>query len=68
MYAKQALDKRLLAAIGVTHVVAMILTWRDLRNRPDEQVRGNKSVWRVASAVNIVGSATYWVFGRRRAH
>ena len=59
-------DKRLLAKIGVSHVLAMIWTWRDLRNRPDEQVRGDKRIWRVASAVNIVGSAAYWIFGRRR--
>jgi hypothetical protein len=46
----------------------MTLTWRDLRARPAGQVRGNKKIWQVASALNTSGSAAYWLFGRRRAH
>jgi hypothetical protein len=60
-------NKLVLAVIGVVHLTVMTLTWRDLRSRPAGQVRGNKKVWRVASALNTTGSAAYWLFGRRRA-
>ena len=60
-------NKLVLAIIGVVHLTVMALTWRDLRSRPPGQVRGNKKVWRVASALNTTGSAAYWLFGRRRA-
>jgi hypothetical protein len=53
--------------IGVVHLTVMTLTWRDLRSRPAGQVRGNKKIWRAASALNTTGSAAYWLFGRRRA-
>jgi hypothetical protein len=59
-------NKLVLAVIGVVHLTVMTLTWRDLRSRPAGQVRGNKKVWRVASALNTTGSAAYWLFGRRR--
>jgi hypothetical protein len=58
-------NKAVLAIIGVVHVTAAALTWRNLRDRSDEQVRGNKIIWRVASGMNTLGSVAYWVFGRR---
>jgi hypothetical protein len=64
---KRKPDKVALAVIAVVHVTVMTLTWRDLRSRPAADVRGNKKAWRVASAVNTLGSVAYWIFGRRRA-
>jgi hypothetical protein len=64
---KRKPNKLVLAIIGVVHLTVMTLTWRDLRSRPPGQVRGNKKIWRVASALNTTGSAAYWLFGRRRA-
>jgi hypothetical protein len=66
--AKGKPNKVVLAAIAIVHVTIMTLTWRDLRSRPEAQVRGPKMLWRVASALNTTGSAAYWLFGRRRAH
>jgi len=66
--AKGKPNKVVLAIVAVVHVTVMTLTWRDLRSRPAVQVRGNKRLWRAASALNTTGSAAYWVFGRRRAH
>jgi hypothetical protein len=63
--AKKQPNKLCLAAVAVVHVAAVALTWRDLRDRPATQVRGNKTLWRVASAMNTLGSAGYWLFGRR---
>jgi hypothetical protein len=64
---KRKPNKLVFAIIGVVHLTVMTLTWRDLRSRPPGQVRGNKKIWRVASALNTTGSAAYWLFGRRRA-
>jgi len=59
-------NKLVLALIGVVHLTAVTLTWRDLRSRPAAQVRGPKRIWQVASALNTSGSVAYWLFGRRR--
>jgi hypothetical protein len=63
---KRKPNKLVLAIVAVVHLTVMALTWRDLRDRPATQVRGNKKIWRVASALNTSGSAAYWLFGRRR--
>jgi hypothetical protein len=65
--AKKKPDPRVLAVVAVVHLIITRLTWRDLRARADEQVRGPKAVWRVASALNTSGSLAYWLVGRRRA-
>jgi hypothetical protein len=52
-----------LALIG--HVLAAVLTWRDIRQQPAQQVRGSKTFWRISSAVNTLGSVGYWLIGRR---
>jgi hypothetical protein len=54
-----------LAPFLVAHVVITAFTWRDLRRRTDDQVRGSKRIWRMASAVNTLGSLAYWLFGRQ---
>jgi hypothetical protein len=56
-----------IAAILAGHVAVTALTWRDLRHRTDNQVRGSKKWWRVASAANSANSLIYFLIGRRRA-
>jgi hypothetical protein len=58
-------DKRVIAGIAVVHLTAVALTWRDLQHRPAKKVRGSPNLWRAASALNTMGSAGYWLFGRR---
>lgn len=58
-------NKLVLTVVTVVHITAVMLTWRDLRARSDRQVRGDKRVWQLASALNTGGSAAYWLFGRR---
>jgi hypothetical protein len=60
-------NKVVLGALAAAHVVVTALTWRDLRNRPGDQVRGNKKFWLIFSALHMGNSALYWLFGRRRA-
>lgn len=47
------------------HIVVAAWTWRDIRHQPAQQVRGSKGLWRVLSAVNTLGSVSYWLIGRR---
>lgn len=60
-------SKAALAAILAAHVAITTLTWRDIRHRPDGQVRGSKRGWRIASALNTAGSLGYLVLGRRKS-
>ena len=60
-------NPKLIAAILVGHAAVAALTWRDLRNRPDDQVRGKKKWWRIASAANSSNSLLYLLFGRKKA-
>jgi hypothetical protein len=53
-----------LALIG--HVIVTALVWRDLRRRPDSQIRGSKKLWRGLSALNTGNSLLYLLVGRRR--
>jgi hypothetical protein len=58
-------NKRLLAGGLAVHLVAVTLTWRDIARRSADRIRGSKALWRLASAANTLGSAAYWLFGRR---
>jgi hypothetical protein len=52
-------------AIGVlVWGIVTPFTWRDLRRRTPDQVRGSKWLWRVASS-NLSGSIAYFLFGRK---
>jgi hypothetical protein len=59
-------QKRVLAITLVVHLLLVTLTWRDLRDRPDAGIRGQKRFWRIAATLNTTGSVAYWLFGRRR--
>ena len=50
----------------IVHVTFWVLTWRDLSRRTDAEVRGSRVLWRIASALNSLGSLGYWTLGRRR--
>jgi hypothetical protein len=58
---------RLIAALAVAHLVVTTLVWRDLRRRTDDQVRGSKRIWRIASAANMSNSIAYVLIGRTRS-
>jgi hypothetical protein len=59
-------SKRLLAVIGVAHATVAALTWRDIRGRSQDEVRGGKRIWRIATSLNSGASVAYWLAGRRR--
>ena len=58
--------RRLLLAIIVPiEVVLAGLAWRDLATRTNDEVRGNKNLWRAFVTINPGNSVIYWLFGRR---
>jgi hypothetical protein len=52
----------------VAHAAITTVTWRDIQRRPVDQLRGSKRLWRVASAMNTIGSVAYVAVGRKRSH
>ena len=51
---------------GVVQVLLLLAALSDIYRRPEGQIRGNKWLWTLASFVNFVGPASYFLFGRRR--
>ena len=56
---------RVMAVLLTGHSLAAAWTWRDIQQQPAQQVRGSKTFWRAFSVVNTLGSAGYWLIGRR---
>jgi hypothetical protein len=59
-------QKKVVVAFMVLNAILASFTWRDLRRRPADLVRGPKLLWRVWSSLNTTGSVAYWLVGRRR--
>ncbi len=55
------------AVIGAlaAHVALVGLAHSDLSKRADDEIRGPKWLWRMATASNASFSAAYFLFGRR---
>jgi hypothetical protein len=63
---KKQLPPEAWVAILAGHVAITALTWRSIRRRPTESVRGPKWLWRLVSALNTSGSLGWYLVGRRR--
>ncbi|SOD72821.1 hypothetical protein SAMN05892883_2152 [Jatrophihabitans sp. GAS493] len=59
------LSRPQLSVLVVAEIVLAVFAWRDLSRRSDEQIRGNRKVWRVIITVNPGNSMLYWLLGRR---
>jgi hypothetical protein len=59
-------QKVILGLILAISLVIVGFAERDLQGRPEEQIRGSRFVWRLAS-LNAVGALAYLGLGRRRA-
>ena len=51
---------------AVVQLTLLIAAQRDISHRPAEQIRGSKTLWRVATLVNFVGPGSYFTFGVKR--
>jgi len=66
-WASMKSDKKRIAfvVLFLAEVGLAALTWRDIRNRPAEEIRGSKRLWRIISTINPGNSVAYWLVGRR---
>ena len=62
---QQNVKTRLVAGLVAVEVASAVLAWLDLNRRADDQIRGNKKLWRVIIAANPGNSIAYWILGRR---
>lgn len=51
---------------GVVQFVLLGAALVDIWRRPEEEIRGSKRLWALASFVNFVGPVAYFAFGRKR--
>jgi hypothetical protein len=63
---KRSPNPKVIAAIVIGHLALTTLAWRDIGRRTDDQIRGSKKIWRVATGANSVNSLAYFIFGRKR--
>ena len=66
---KQGDRRRRLAVIVVATAVQAVVgtfTVRDVIRRQPDLVRGPKALWLIWGGGNTLGSAAYWLFGRKR--
>jgi hypothetical protein len=59
--------KRIFAVIILIEVILAAAAWRDLATRTDDQIRGNRRLWRMFVLLNPGNSLFYWLLGRRAA-
>jgi hypothetical protein len=59
-------QRALLGAAAAAELTLKITALVDIQRRPADRIRGPKSLWRAAMAVNLIGPVSYFAFGRRR--
>ncbi len=67
--AKQKFGQRQLAVLVVCTAIQAVVgtvTVRDISRRQPELVRGPKLLWKIWGGSNTLGSAAYWLFGRKK--
>ncbi|MGY1735019.1 MULTISPECIES: PLD nuclease N-terminal domain-containing protein [unclassified Geodermatophilus] len=59
-------ERGVLLALGAVQVSLAVAAWTDLARRRPDQVNGRRAVWAAVIAVNWVGPAAWFLWGRRR--
>jgi hypothetical protein len=54
------------AARGLVNLALMIWAVRDIRQRPDSEIKGNRKIWMMAAFAPPIGPVAYFLFGRKR--
>jgi hypothetical protein len=52
--------------LGSIQLSLAATAWTDLARRPAEEVNGSKARWALIIAINFLGPAAYFRWGRRR--
>ena len=58
--------RQLFAALMVVDLIVAAFTFRDLRRRDADRIRGSKRFWRIVTIANPGNSLAYWLIGRKR--
>ena len=58
-------QKLALALLASTQLLLAACAWRDLAQRPAEDIRGSKRTWAAIIAINFIGPIAYFMRGRR---
>lgn len=59
-------QKKMVGAASTVQILLAGLALADIWRRPAAQIRGSRALWSAACAVNFVGPAAYFLFGRRK--
>lgn len=58
-------QQRAVLVLGSVQLSLAATAWTDLARRPAEQVNGGKLRWALIIAINFIGPAAYFRWGRR---
>ncbi len=58
--------KRLFLTLAIILQVTLLIAaqW-DIQKRPEDEIRGSKSMWRMVAFINFIGPLAYFLFGRQ---
>ena len=51
---------------AIVQLTLLVAAQRDISRRPAEEIRGSKTLWRLATLVNFIGPGRYFTFGVKR--
>jgi hypothetical protein len=60
-------QRALLLAAAAAELSLKIAALIDIKRRPADLIRGPKTLWRAAMAVNLLGPMSYFTIGRKRS-
>lgn len=52
---------------GIINLALTLLTIHDIRQRSDDEIKGDRKVWMIAAFAPPIGPIAYFVFGRKRS-
>lgn len=58
-------QKSTMGILTVVQLSLMVAALNDLRQRPSDEIRGNRWLWVAASFVNYIGPILYFTIGRK---
>ncbi|MET4060552.1 hypothetical protein ABIB35_002100 [Arthrobacter sp. UYP6] len=61
-----ASQKKMVGVSATVQFALAGLALADMWRRPASQIRGSRTLWSAACAVNFIGPLSYFVFGRRK--
>jgi len=60
-------QRALLLAAAAAELSLKIAALIDIKRRPADRIRGPKTLWRAAMAINLLGPVSYFAVGRKRS-